>query len=179
MSLVEVQSLESEITYALGKLNKKTGKTDPKQVEGYYLGFRTIEGGKYGPSKLHFFQTSKGIVGVWGKPDLDRKLSAVALGTMTKAEFAGLKNTPKGEMRTFKVYQDKDNTIEVDINHEAANMTLSDSGAYDGDVGEENEEEYESYDDNSGSIATAAVQISSADKAKRVQDLLKSKQVKK
>jgi hypothetical protein len=119
MSLEEVVSLEADVTYSLGKLNKKTGKVDPKTVEGYYLGFRKVEN-RLGESQIHFFKTEKGNVAIWGSTDLNRKLQSVKLGNMTKAEFVGMKETPKGDMRSFKVYQDRTNFIEVDENLSAS-----------------------------------------------------------
>jgi hypothetical protein len=181
MGLTEVVSLEAEVTYSLGKYNKKTGKTDPKSVEGYYLGKRVVET-KLGDSSIHFFQTEKGPVGVWGTKYLNSKLSNVKPGTMTKAEFVGMKPTPRGDMRSFKVFQDKENTIEVSVEPPVAQYAdefaaVSDNRAtYNED--DKNEDDKDE-DNNSGyeapSYAAATVnntQVSAAERQARVQALL-------
>lgn len=112
MGFKEVSSLDAEVTISLGGVNKKTGKKNPTSVEGYYLGSRTVEG-KKGDSKIHFFQTSKGNLGVWGKTDSDRKLGGVAPGTMTRISFDKMQATPNGDMYKYKVEVDADNTIDV------------------------------------------------------------------
>lgn len=111
MSFQEVSSLDAEVTVALGKKDKQ-GKPYPKSAEGYYLGNRTVEN-KRGESKLHFLQTPKGNLGIWGTTDLNRKLLQAAVGTMVRITSTGTKPTPNGDMYTYKVEQDKTNTIEV------------------------------------------------------------------
>lgn len=114
MSFKEINSLDAEVTIALGGINKQTKKANPTSVEGYFLGTRRVEN-KLGECSIHFFQTSKGNVGVWGKTDLDRKLKNVALGSMTRATSIGTVPTPRGkDMYKFKVEVDEANTIEVD-----------------------------------------------------------------
>lgn len=115
MSYKEVQDLSCEITISLGGRNRETGKDNPKSIEGYFRGSKNTPNkkSKSGISKLHIFQTPKGNVGVWGKTDLDRKLLAVPLGNMTRATQTGMISTPNGEMYTYKVEFDPDNTIEV------------------------------------------------------------------
>ncbi len=112
MAFSEVQGLDADVTVALGKVDKKSGKPYPKQAEGYYLGNRKVEN-KRGESVLHFLQTSKGNLGVWGTTDLNRKLSQVNSGTMVRITSTGTKPTPNGDMYTYKVESDKTNTIEV------------------------------------------------------------------
>lgn len=173
MSLEEVVSLEADVTLSLGKLNKKTGKTDPKTVEGYYLGSRKVTTTKYGDSLIHFFKTAKGNVGVWGTGDLNRKLQNIRVGTMAKAEFVGMKDTPRGEMRSFKVFQDKNNTIEVEINVSAPVEYADEDTAtsYDEASGEdENDRAYE--DEDTLPQGQAQVQLSSAERQAKVQALL-------
>lgn len=117
MAFSEVNSLDSDFTISLGGRDKKTGKENPKQVTGYYLGTKGGLPNKYNPEKpsqLHFLQTEKGNVGVWGKTDLDRKITAVSPGTMVRITFTGTRPSNKGnDMLVFKVEVDKDNTIEV------------------------------------------------------------------
>lgn len=111
MGFTEVASLDADVTYALGKKDK-SGKPYPKQAEGYYLGSRTVKGSR-GDSTLHFLQTPKGNVGLWGTTDLNRKLGSATPGTMVRVTSTGTKPTPKGDMYTYKVEVDADNTIEV------------------------------------------------------------------
>lgn len=124
MGFTEIASLDADTTIALGGVNKQTGRKNPTSIEGYYLGSRQVDG-KRGPSNLHFLQTPKGNVGVWGKTDLDRKLSSVLVGTMIRASFVGMTPTPKGDMYKFKVEVDKDNTIEVATLSAGAGNTTS------------------------------------------------------
>lgn len=153
MSFTEIASLDADTTIALGGVNKQTGKKNPTSVEGYYLGSRQVDG-KRGKSNLHFLQTNKGNVGVWGKTDLDRKLSGVLVGTMIRASFVGMTPTPKGDMYKFKVEIDKDNTIEVaTLAAGAGNSNSSsyseDDGTYEGYGTEESVDPDEaSYDDD-------------------------------
>jgi hypothetical protein len=112
MGFKEVASLDAEKTIALGGVDKKTGRKNPTSVEGYYLGSRTVES-KKGESKIHFFQTEKGNLGVWGKTDSNRKLGAVTPGTMTRISFDKMQETPNGEMYKYKVEIDSDNVIDV------------------------------------------------------------------
>lgn len=114
MSFSEVAGLDADVTVALGKTNKETGKPYPKSAEGYFLGSRTVKN-KRGDSQLHFLQTDKGNLGVWGTTDLNRKLSQVTAGTMIRITSTGTKPTPNGDMYTYKVEQDKTNTIEVAV----------------------------------------------------------------
>lgn len=112
MAFKEVSSLDADITIAIGKVNKETGKPYPKQAEGYYLGSRKVEN-KRGESTLHFLQTPKGNLGVWGTTDLNRKLGAAPVGAMVRVTSTGTKATPNGDMYTYKVEVDSDNSIEV------------------------------------------------------------------
>ena len=113
MGFKEVSSLDADVTIALGKKNKETGKPYPKQAEGYFLGSRIVEN-KRGESKLHFLQTPEGNLGLWGTTDLNRKLASVPTGTMVRITSTGTKPTPNGDMYTYKVELDSSNTIEVD-----------------------------------------------------------------
>lgn len=183
MALQEVVSLEADITLSLGKLNKKTGKTDPKSVEGYYLGNREVDT-KLGKSLIHFFQTSKGNVGVWGATDLNRRLASVSPGTMAKAEFVGTKPTPRGDMRAFKVYQDKANFIDVEVNTEAPVAYDDAASSYDNTNDSEDDSSDSSYEANDDLpqgntyVAAPTLQASTANKttalerAAKVQALL-------
>lgn len=113
MAFKEIQGLEADNATAIGGFNKKLKKDNPTSAEGYYLGSRFVKSSR-GEAVLHFLQTSKGNLGVWGKADLNRKLSAVEIGVMIRITYKGTKATPNGEMYAYAVEQDKDNTIEVD-----------------------------------------------------------------
>lgn len=115
MAFKEVQTLDADTVIALGGTDRKTGKKRPQQIEGYYLGNRRVDSpkSKDGTALLHFLQTPKGNVGVWGKTDLDRKFQTVKPGTMVRATFTGMQPTPNGDMYKFKVETDDSNTIDV------------------------------------------------------------------
>ena len=137
MAFQKVRVLEADVTYSLGKLNK-TGKTDPKSIEGYYLGKRNVET-PLGESTLHYFETQSGVTAVWGTTKLNSGLTQVKLGNMTRVEFVGIGKPSKGKQgaRLFEIQQDPDNSIEV--------LALGDSPVGDvedpvGDVEDEEEQ---------------------------------------
>lgn len=117
MAFKEVQSLDADNVISLGGQNKKTGKKNPTQVEGYFLGSKTVpdKKKKSGEGYIHVFQTAEGNIGVWGKTDLDRKLASAPLGAMVRATHSGFRATPNGDMYTYKVEVDEDNSIDVNI----------------------------------------------------------------
>lgn len=119
MAFKEIQSLDAETTISLGGFNKKTRQDNPTQITGYYLGSKTVpsQKSKTGKAYIHIFQTAEGNVGVWGKTDLDRKMSALAekLGVMVRVTQNGTKPTKGGnDMYIFRVEVDADNRIEVE-----------------------------------------------------------------
>lgn len=117
MGFTEVASLDTDSTITLGGRDKKSGKPNPKSVEGYFLGTRTIGPNKFNKSKtdyMHIFQTSTGNVGVWGKTNMDQKMANVTPGVMARVTFTGERDVGKGNpMQVFKVEVDATNTIEV------------------------------------------------------------------
>jgi hypothetical protein len=115
MAFQEVMDLNCDTTTAIGGVNRKTNKPNPKSLEGYYLGKRQVEDKKKktGVSYIYVLQTSKGNVGVWGKTDLDRKMTAVTPGAMIRITHSGMQATPNGEMYKYKVEVDRDNCIDV------------------------------------------------------------------
>lgn len=115
MAFREVASLEADVTTALGGVNKQTGKANPKQAEGYFLGSKKVESrkSKTGFAYLHILQTQNGNLGVWGKADLDRKLRSVTPGTMVRITQSGTRPTPNGDMYLFKVEIDDTNMVDV------------------------------------------------------------------
>lgn len=138
MAYKEVADLNPDNTISLGGTNRKTNKKNPTEVEGYYLGSRTVEDKKKknGVSYIHVFQTPKGTIGVWGKTDMDRKILTLTAGVMTKVTFDRMVNTPNGEMYKYKVATDDDNTTEVGG---AGNAAQSFSSAGEDAGGEEEE----------------------------------------
>lgn len=115
MSFQEVLNLDAEVTTALGGFNKKTGQKNPTQVEGYYIGTRKVKSKKArsGYDNLHILQTVEGNLGVWGKTDLDHKMTNVKPGVMIRITQSGKRATPNGDMYKFRVEFDNSNTIDV------------------------------------------------------------------
>lgn len=177
MGFTEVRTLDAENTTALGGRNKKTGKANPTGAEGYYLGTREVESKKSrdGKAKIHFLQTSKGNLGIWGKTDLDRKLGNVTPGTMVRITQNGTVPTPNGDMYKFKVEVDASNTIDVSELTEAS-----------GSSGESTEENYEASEDNDADEdsndtsyeaeeASQSAALSALERKAKVEALLKGK----
>jgi len=129
MAYTEVQSLDCDTAVSLGGINKKTGKKNPTSVEGYYLGSREFDSpkSKTGKAWMHVFQTKNGTVGVYGKTDLDRKISQATRGAMTRVTQNGMQQTKNGEMYKFKVEIDLDNAIEVAENFGGAAASNEDT----------------------------------------------------
>lgn len=182
MGFKEVASLDADTVGALGGTDKKTKKKNPTSIEGYFLGSRKIADRKKkdGVSYIHVFQTPNGNEGVWGKTDLDRKLMAVTPGTMTRVTHTGFRETPNGDMYTYKVEIDPDNAIDVsELAKQAAQTETAaseddyqddteDDSDEDSDTDSENEEDA----DTSNSLAAARA---STDKVERTKALLSRK----
>lgn len=136
MAFKELQSLDFDIVISLGGQDKKTGKPNRQQIEGYYLGSKSVEDKKKksGKSYIYGFSTPTGSVGVWGKTDLDKKMSNAIVGAMTRVTATGTRPTPNGEMYTYKVEVDADNTIAVEL------VSATDDEAFEA-LGEEDAEE--------------------------------------
>ncbi len=163
MAFKEVSSLDADVTIALGKKDKATGKPYPKQAEGYFLGSRTVEN-KRGESKLHFLQTPKGNLGIWGTTDLNRKLASAPVGAMVRITSTGTKPTPNGDMYTYKVEVDADNSIEVSAEADvASDFTDSSEGTVDGSSGDD----YDSSDDDQ------AAELAALERKAKVEALLR------
>ena len=144
MAFQEAQDLGCETTIRLGGTDKKTGKSNPKSAEGFYVGSRRVTT-KFGPSWVHVLQTSKGNVGIWGKTDLDSKLLAITKGTMVRLTYTHSVPSNKGnDLMKYKVEFDKDNTIEVSDAAATEDSGSSEDGDYadnDGETDEPLEEE--------------------------------------
>jgi len=133
--------LDADTTIALGGFNKKTRKDNPTQIEGYFLGSKETKG-KFGPAKLHIFQTATGNVGVWGKTSMDKALTAAPLGAMTLVTFKGTRPTKQGnDAYIYEVRTDRTNTIDVsayyDSNSISNSEVLSDDSYEDSEIEEE------------------------------------------
>jgi len=172
MAFKTVNSLEADTTISLGGKNNKTNKVNPTSIEGYYLGNRQVEDKKKksGVSFIYIFQTSKGNVGVWGKTDMDRKMSQTPVGVMTRVTSTGTRPTPNGDMYTYKVEVDDSNTIEVSAPAAKQYNSESDFGAEDSEEiptqfasNEELDEEDDAQDE---ALAKAAAQAARAAKLK-------------
>lgn len=100
---------------ALGGVNKKTGKPNPKAIEGFYLGSKQVDSdlSRTGKAWHHFFKNSSGTVGVYGKTDLDRRLDTKDVGYLLRVTCTG--STPikgKNDMYTFSVDIDPDQRMD-------------------------------------------------------------------
>jgi hypothetical protein len=148
MGFKEVASLDADVTIALGGKNKKTNKPNPSSAEGYYLGSREVDSkkSKNGKAFIHFLQTKSGNVGIWGKTDLDRKVTTITPGTMVRLSFDKMVPTPNGDMYKYRVEQDSEDTIEVgDLSSASAPAASEES---------EEAESYESSEDTGEAEAT-------------------------
>lgn len=139
MSFKQVLDLDCDVATALGGTDKKSGKKNPTQVEGYLIGSKEIPDkfSKTGTGYLHIFQTQEGRVGVFGKTDLNRKIKNVAPGTMVRATFTGTIPTKFGDMAKYMVETDEANVIEVALNNNTANSESSDDSSYTSDPSDE------------------------------------------
>ena len=116
MAFKEVNDLDTNNTIALGGLNKKTGKPNPKSLEGFFLGRKDVESkmAKNGLCSLYILKTPDGNVGVWGKTDLDRKMVGLNPGVLVRISFTGTQKIPgKNDMYKYKVEVDEEQCIEV------------------------------------------------------------------
>lgn len=129
MAFKEVEDLSTDVTISLGGVNRKTGKPNPTKIEGYYLGKRTVEDTKRksGFSYIYVFKTPKGNVGVWGKTDLDRKMSSVTLGAMIRVTQNGMRKTANNDMYVFKVEVDSENVLDIQSLPSATTTAQADS----------------------------------------------------
>lgn len=174
MAFKQVNDLSADVTISLGGSNRKTGKQNPKTVEGYYLGKRSVEDSKNKnkTSNIYFLQTSKGNVGVWGKTDMDRKMSAVKPGTMTRITHTGMQATKNGDMYKYSVEVDEDNSIEVSAPSFGSGGTTEEEF-------QENQESYDSVetdeDDYASQEASQQAALAAAERQAKVKALLAKK----
>lgn len=183
MSFRQVADVDCEGTPTqIGGRDKKTGKPNPKSIEGYYIGSKTVQT-KFGPGQLHVFQTPEGNRGVWGKTDMDRKLATITPGTMTRVTFSGTVPSKKGnDMMKFKVEADDENVIEVQLQtQESGNMdpevedpALEDSEYDDSDLNED-EEPSDVVQPERPKAPTRAAGTANPARQRQVQELLKGR----
>ncbi len=133
MGFKEVADLDCEVSTAIGGVDKKSGKKNPTSAEGFYIGTRQVvsKKSKTGFAALHILQTSKGNLGVWGKTNLDQKMTAVKPGQLIRISFVGMVETKNNPMYKYKVEIDASQTIEV-LSGDSANQ----GDASDADEGE-------------------------------------------
>lgn len=110
------EKLNDVKSITLGGVDKKSGKQNPTQLEGFYIR-KEEKPNKFNPGKpqaFYVFETKEGPVGLFGKAGIDREMKKANLGVMTKVVDTGkLLDTGKGNpMRVFEVYQDSTNTID-------------------------------------------------------------------
>lgn len=175
MAFKAIQDLDADVTVSLGGFDKKTRKDNPTAAEGYYLGSREVKT-SYGPAQLHFLQTPKGNLGVWGKTNMDKKLAGVEPGTMIRITYTGMSKAAPGKNPAylFRVEVDEENTIEVT----AAVSSNSSARASTSDDDDESYIDETSDDDDSGDDdedAAQAAALAAAERKAKVADLLKSK----
>lgn len=173
MAFKTVTDLSCDVTITIGGFNKKLKKDNPTKIEGYYLGKKKIDDKKKqsGFSYLYTIQTPNGNVGVWGRTDLDRKISGVEPGTMVRISAAGTLAVPTGEMYKYKVEVDADNTIEVSAeSNEEATSAPSYSDSDESYVSEVDSAPYQEQDDEDEAQAVA---LAVAERKAKVEALLK------
>lgn len=178
MAFQELNTLDADTTIALGGVNKKTGKKNPTKAEGYYLGYRKVDSAKSksGQAFLHFLQTPTGNIGVWGKTDLDRKLTQVTPGVMVRINQTGTVPTPNGTMYKYKVEVDPDNTI--DVNFDSGNDNGGADEAANDDINYDNAGSGQTYDNGAEEDEAQNAALAAATKARRqaeVQAILSGK----
>jgi hypothetical protein len=118
MAFKEISDTDS--TIALGGTNKKTGKPNPTSITGYFLGTKEVKT-EYGPAQLHNLKTENGNVGVWGKTDLNKKMTAVPEGALVRITQSGMQKMPgKNAMYKYKVEVDTSDML----TSEASDMTV-------------------------------------------------------
>lgn len=94
-------------------------------IEGYYLGTKETPDTGFGPGKLHIFQTKTGTVGVWGKTNSNRLMTAELRGQMCLLTFTGMGEAKKGRNAAYNytLKHDPENTVsvaDVDVNADTA-----------------------------------------------------------
>ncbi len=180
MGYEKVTDLNCDTVVKLGGTDEKTGKKNPTEIEGFYLGGRKVKT-TTGESTIHVFQTDKGNKGIWGSADTNSKLSSAPLGAMTLVEFKGKMKIGGGKTKNlFDVSVDRDNVITVSApptsrvsassndEQEEDNYEVADDSSVDDE--EEQEDSYEG--EERKQTSALAAQEAAAVRAKKVQALL-------
>jgi hypothetical protein len=148
MGFQDIADLDCQVTTAIGGVDKKSGKKNPTTIEGYFIGTRQVPSpkSKTGFAALHVLQTPKGNVGVWGKTNLDQKMTAVKAGQMIRITFTGMVETKNNPMYKYRVQVDPSQTIEVNTGDDSgagAEDSGEAAGGDESDAGFNTEEGYE------------------------------------
>jgi hypothetical protein len=172
MAFKAVLDLNAEVTISLGGINKKTGKANPKSVEGYYLGKKSIEDRKKksGVSYIYILQTDKGNVGVWGKTDMDRKMLSVREGEMIRITHSGMAKTANGDMYKYTVEVDSENTIQVLGSSSVSSSSDDEAPSYDYD--EELDSSNDEEDEEISYAASKASELAASERRAKAAALL-------
>ncbi len=146
MAFKKKLDVNADTAIALGGKNGQ-GKANPTEIEGHYLGAKSVET-DYGPAKLHVFATESGNVGVWGKTNLNRILTNEQLGQMCRVTFTGMGKAQKGRRPpyNYELQYDDENTIDV------SGINLSAEGSQEPDYDTSSSQSTQGYDDESDSV---------------------------
>ena len=172
MAFEQITDLTCEVTTGLGGLNKKTGKQNPTQAEGYYLGTKSVKTDR-NTSQLHILLTPEGSLGVWGRTDLDRKMKNVTPGIYVRLTQNGKAETPRGEMYKYVVEVDRANTMDVSL--VASNPVVAQNDSSDAEYEEPaeiEEDEVQEYVPPRATAPKAPASAPNKEQQQRVQDLL-------
>ncbi len=190
MGFKPVVDLDCESATALGGQDRKSGKKNPTSITGYYIGSRQVDSpkSKTGKAYLHVFQTEKGNQGVWGKTDLDKKILGVTAGSLVRVTFTGMQETKNNPMYKYRVEVDADDAIDVGaveaselVDNADTGQTRYESGSYEDEGADDEQEadaEEEILDETPPARAAAPrrpATAPSADRAAKVQALLKGR----
>lgn len=172
MAFKELLDLDANTTVAIGGVNRKTGNKNPTSAEGYYLGSKEVTStkSKTGKCWVHYLSTSEGNLGIWGKTNMDKRIVRVPAGTMIRITFTGMKPSKNGDMYTYSIALDKDNTIDVEGEGLGLNSHSGSSfGSMDDD--DDTTEDYIGGDEGEDEVPTVAT-LSAEQKKAKVQAIL-------
>ena len=172
MAFEEVLSLDTSVTIVVGGTDRKTGKPNPTEIEGFFLGTRNCGPSKFDKNKdvsQHIFQTPQGNIGVWSKTDMARKLKNVTPGTMTRVTYVGEVDTGKGNpMLQYKIAVDKKNTIDV------GNLSASAGESYESEFEADDDENRDEYHSMPSAVPAVVVKGTPAERKANVEKYLNS-----
>jgi len=137
------EQLNETQVISLGGVSQKTGKKNPTELEGYYLGSE-LRPNKFNPDKpknFYKFQTASGEVGIYASAGLDKIMQGARVGLMTKVTDTGkTRDVGKGNpMKIFSVAQDKTNVIDVGGSNTITPNDYSDDEIFDDEDGSTDE----------------------------------------